>query len=79
MCPIFESNTIDEDAKTKMLDELHNSTSDYVTYGDGDLGIPILRLDAIKDIESLYNYQIGEGTWFECNSNGSVIKTLNEL
>jgi len=57
--------------KKDLLEEIEASSSDYVTYGDGDLGIPIRREDAIKDIASMEDEQIGEGDWEECDSNGN--------
>lgn len=56
----------------ELCDEMRASTSDYVTYGEGDLGIPIPRLEAIADIEAMDDEQIGEGTWYECDEDGVV-------
>ena len=55
-----------------MVKELEGSKSDYVTYGDGDLGIPVRREDAILDIGAMEDIQIGEGTWYECDENGNI-------
>jgi hypothetical protein len=56
----------------EMADEIRASGSDYVTYGESDLGIPIKREDAILDIESMDDEMIGEGTWYECDKKGNV-------
>ena len=58
--------------KDTMLKELRASLAMYVTYGDGDLGIPVLRTDAIKDIASMEEHQIGDGTWYACDENGYI-------
>ena len=50
----------------QMVGELKASDSAYVTYGDSDIGIPIKREDAIRDILSMDDDMIGEGTWYEC-------------
>lgn len=57
----------------EMIIELEASDSEYVTYGESDLGIPILREDAISDISSMEDEQIGNGTWYECDSKGKII------
>ena len=59
--------------KAQLIDELKNSDAEYVTYGDGDLGIPVLRTDAIRDIESMDDESIGDGTWYECDSEGNLV------
>ena len=56
----------------QMADEIRASGSDFVTYGESDLGIPIKIEDAIRDIESMDDEQIGEGTWYECDAEGKV-------
>lgn len=56
----------------QMADEIRSSGSKFVTYGEGDLGIPIERENAIRDIESMADESIGEGTWFECDEKGVV-------
>jgi hypothetical protein len=59
--------------KELILNEIRKSKSEYITYGDGDLGLPIKRLDAIADIESMDDEMIGEGAyWCECNSQGDI-------
>jgi len=58
--------------KEMLLAEIRASKSAYVTYGDGDLGIPIERMAAIADIESMDDEQIGDGTWYECDETGKV-------
>lgn len=57
----------------QMADEIARSTSDYVTYGESDLGIPVKKEDAIKDILGMDDEMIGNGTWFECDSQGNPI------
>ena len=59
--------------KKEMMEEIEASRSDYITYGDGDLGIPIRREDAIRDIASMDDESIGEGDWEECDSTGKVL------
>jgi soluble P-type ATPase len=58
--------------KKELLKEIKASKSKYVTYGDGDLGMPILREDAIADIFSMEQDVIGKGTWYECDEHGNV-------
>ena len=63
--------------KEEMLSEIRASDSIFISYGDGDLGKPIKRIDAIKDIESMDEDSIGEGTWQDEDErmekeNGSV-------
>ena len=57
--------------KKDLLEEIEASRSDYITYGDGDLGIPIRREDALRDIVSMDEESIGKGSWEECDSNGN--------
>ena len=59
--------------KEEMLAELRASKAKYVTYGDGDLGTPFTRASAIKDIESMDEDSVGEGTWYECNEKGEIL------
>jgi hypothetical protein len=56
----------------QVADEMRSSTSAYVTYGDSDLGTPFKREDAILDIEGMDDDLIGDGTWYECDSEGKV-------
>ena len=56
----------------QMIAELSASDSKYVTYGESDLGIPVLREEAIADISSMDDEQIGEGIWYECDEDGRV-------
>jgi len=62
-----------QEMKTKkdLLEEIEASRSDYITYGDGDLGIPICREAALRDIVSMEEESIGDGDWEECDSNGN--------
>ena len=46
--------------------------AEYVTYGDGDLGVPVPIFDAQADFEQMDDDQIGEGTWYVCDKNGRV-------
>lgn len=57
----------------QMANEIRSSSSEYVTYGSSDLGIPVERLAAIADVESMDDEMIGEGTWYECDENGNVL------
>ena len=45
----------------------------FVTYGHSDLGVAVPIVDAIKDIASMEDEQIGEGTWFACDEHGEVV------
>jgi len=56
----------------ELVSEIGASDSEYVTYGEGDLGIPVKREDAIADISSMDDEMIGEGTWYECDETGKV-------
>jgi hypothetical protein len=56
----------------QLADEIRASASLYVTYGDGDLGIPVKMEDSIADIEAMDDEAIGEGTWYECDEDGKV-------
>ena len=56
----------------EMAKEIEASASDYVTYGESDLGIPVKRETAIADILSMDDEMIGEGTWLECDENGKI-------
>jgi len=56
----------------EMAAEITASKSEYVTYGEGDLGLPVKREEAIADILAMDDELIGEGTWYECNSQGVV-------
>ena len=54
--------------------EIQASSSEYVTYGEADLGIPVKREEAIKDILSMGDDMIGEGKWYECDGDGNIIE-----
>ena len=56
----------------EMTAEIKRSKSAYVTYGYSDLGIPVKKADAIRDISSMEDEMIGEGTWYECDADGKV-------
>lgn len=57
--------------KQEMIEELKASRAQYVGYGESDLSYPVLREDAISDIEGMDDEMIGEGTW----TNLIVIKS----
>jgi hypothetical protein len=56
----------------ELASEVAASKSEYVTYGDGDLGIPVRREDAIADILDMDDDIIGDGTWYECDAEGNI-------
>jgi hypothetical protein len=56
----------------QLADEIRASDCEYVTYGDSDIGNPVPKEEAILDIESMDDEMIGDGTWYECDSNGNV-------
>ena len=59
----------------QMVQELQDAINEgvlFVTYGDSDLGIPVEINEAIKDISSMEDEIIGEGTWYACDENGEV-------
>ena len=60
---------------SEMISEIEKAKSfgvKYITYGDGDLGQAVEIDEAIADISSMEDHQIGEGTWFVCDKNGNV-------
>ena len=59
--------------KKEMINEMLASGADFVTYGDGDLGVPVQIDAAIDDISGMDDETIGEGTWYPCDENGNVI------
>ena len=59
--------------KEDMIKEIELSTSEFVTYGDGDLGVAVSKVDAIQDIKSMDVDSIGDGTWYECDQKGDVV------
>ena len=52
--------------RAEMLAEIAASDAEYVTYGDGDLGVPVSKADAMEDIASMDPLSIGDGTWYPC-------------
>lgn len=56
----------------ELIAEMAASKSEYVTYGDSEIGIPIRREDAMEDILKLDDELIGEGDWYECDSEGNI-------
>ena len=59
--------------KRELLDQIRSCPAAYVSYGDGDLGKAIPRQEAIKDIESMDEDSIGEGTWYPCDKDGTEL------
>jgi len=57
----------------EMANEIEASSSEYVTYGESDLGTPVKREDAIADILSMDDDMIGPGDWAECDSEGNIL------
>ncbi|MFZ4525659.1 MAG: hypothetical protein ACOYOE_08950 [Chlorobium sp.] len=61
--------------KAEMIDILEDARQrgvQFVTYGDGDLGVPVAIDEAIKDFEAMEDQQIGEGDWFPCDNAGTI-------
>ena len=56
-----------------MVAEITASKSQFVTYGESELGNPVKKADAIADILSMDDEQIGGGIWYECDESGSVL------
>ncbi|NCB31483.1 MAG: hypothetical protein EOM66_08765 [Clostridia bacterium] len=59
--------------KAQLLDEIRSCPAKYVSYGSGDLGIAVPKADALKDIASMDEESIGEGTWYPCDKNGKEL------
>ncbi len=60
------------------LEDAQRQGVQFVTYGDGDLGIPMAIDEAIRDFEAMEEHQIGTVDYnvnglFECNSEGRVL------
>ena len=56
----------------QMVEEIRASKSEFVTYGESDLGTPVAKQDAIDDISSMDDDMIGDGDWYECDAEGNV-------
>jgi hypothetical protein len=56
----------------EMVAEIAASKSEYVTYGESEIGLPVKKEDAMDDILTIDDELIGEGVWYECNSQGVV-------
>jgi hypothetical protein len=56
----------------EMAQEIAASRSKFVTYGEGDIGIPVDRMEAIEDILNIDDELIGDGTWYECDNEGNI-------
>jgi len=56
-----------------MLKEISQCPAKYVSYGDGDLGVVILKAVAISDIEDMDPASIGDGTWYPCDKDGKEL------
>jgi len=68
-------NPLSQTRGEKIADAMHEKELDgaeYVTYGDGDLGVPIPIFEARADFEQMDDDQIGEGTWYVCDANGTI-------
>ena len=63
--------------RAEMLAEIAASDAKYITYGDGDLGIPVSKADALDDIASMDPLSIGDGTWYPCS--GPVSDEAKEI
>ena len=72
---ILTNQQLEETMKTakEMAKEIEASSSEYVTYGESDLGTPVKREDAIADILSMDDDMIGPGDWAECDSEGNIL------
>ncbi len=55
----------------EMMEEIKASKYKYISYGD--LGVPVLKEEAIEDIEAMEELQIGGGMWFEWEENESGV------
>jgi len=61
--------------KAELIDALEDARQQgvqFVTYGDGDIGVPVAIDEAIKDFEAMEDQQIGAGTWFPCDEAGTI-------
>ncbi len=61
--------------KAELIDALENARRQgvqFVTYGDGDLGVPVAIDEAIKDFKTMEDQQIGAGDWFPCDEVGTI-------
>lgn len=56
----------------QMADEIRVSKSEYVTYGESDLGIAVKKEAAIADIEAMDDEMVGDGAWYECDKDGNL-------
>lgn len=61
--------------KQEAIDFLENSTSEYVTYGleASDLGTPVERKEAIKDISLMDDEIWADGDIYECDKEGYIL------
>lgn len=72
---LFADNMALTGTKVTMLNgiiDAYNDGADYVTYGDGDLGVPVKINDALTDIINMDPESIGDGTWYVCDETGKV-------
>jgi hypothetical protein len=61
--------------KAELIDALEDARQQgvqFVTYGDGDIGVPVAIDEAIKDFEAMEDQQIGAGDWFPCDNAGII-------
>ena len=66
------------------LNEAAEQGVQFVTYGDGDLGVPVAIDDAIRDFEAMEDQQIGNVEYgvdglFECDSEGRIVTRVSCL
>jgi hypothetical protein len=77
VCDLLDATFEEEDKMKKtaaqVVAELEASEAEFVTYGEGSLGVPHRRQDAIADIARMPDEMIGEGTWYECDSTGELL------
>jgi hypothetical protein len=57
----------------KIADDIRASAGEFITYGEGDLGMPIAKKDAIADFEGMDDEVIGDGAWYDCDKFGNII------
>lgn len=74
----FGAQTYIFNKKTKLLNNLKALYTEkpqaFVTYGDGDLGMPIEIAAAIKDFESFdWESITDEWKFYECDEDGEII------
>lgn len=58
----------------QMVTEIEAARSAYITYGEGEIGTPVKKEEAIADILAMDDEMIGDGTWYECDEVGNIIE-----